>query len=367
MHQDLTHLTLLRAADDMRRGQPVMVQTADDAWVVLAMERADAPSLAHFDRLVDDSHILITRHRAETLKIGSKGWDSVPLERRSDMAPGDLMALADPTLDLARPLSGPYRRMDMDPGLLGAGAIKLAKVARLLPAVLVGRACGDTADLLVADAESLTAFEVSEARTLTRVADARVPLEGADDCRLIAFRPDAGGLEHIAILIGDPPRSQPVLARLHSECFTGDLLASLKCDCGEQLKGAIAKIREAGGGVILYLAQEGRGIGLMSKLKAYSLQDQGYDTVDANTRLGFDVDERVFAPAAEMVKALGFQSVRLMTNNPYKIDAMERFGVQVSERVEHEFEPNPHNHQYLMVKRDRTGHMLSDLDGKDKT
>ncbi len=176
----------------------------------------------------------------------------------------------------------------------------------------------------------------------------------------MSFRPRACGLEHIAAIIGDPLPHESVLARLHSECFTGDLLASLKCDCGEQLRGAISRIANEGGGILLYMAQEGRGIGLVSKLKAYALQDQGYDTVDANTRLGFDVDERVFAPAAEMLKKLGYKKVRLMTNNPAKVDALTRFGVTVTERVAHAFEPNPHNEQYLNVKRDRTGHLLPD-------
>ena len=153
---------------------------------------------------------------------------------------------------------------------------------------------------------------------LTRVAEARVPLADAEDARLIAFRPGDGGTEHLAILIGAPDPAAPVLVRLHSACFTGDVLASLRCDCGDQLRGAIAAIAEAGGGVLLYLAQEGRGIGLVNKLRAYQLQDAGFDTVDANEQLGFDADERVYLPAAEMLRQLGFGTVRLLDQQPRK-------------------------------------------------
>jgi GTP cyclohydrolase II len=190
------------------------------------------------------------------------------------------------------------------------------------------------------------------------VARAKVPLVAAAQTEIAAFRSRDGGVEHIALIIGDPPRSAPVLTRLHSECFTGDLLGSLKCDCGPQLQGAIKLIAESGGGVLLYLAQEGRGIGLINKLRAYALQDQGFDTVDANLRLGFEIDERYFAPAAKMLELLGFSSVRLLTNNPEKVAALEKSGVVVAERIAHQFAANPHNAGYLTTKRDRTGHLL---------
>jgi GTP cyclohydrolase II len=174
----------------------------------------------------------------------------------------------------------------------------------------------------------------------------------------VAFRPSDGSTEHLAILIGQPDPAKPVLARLHSECFTGDLLGSLRCDCGEQLRGAIAEIARQGGGVLLYLAQEGRGIGLVNKLRAYRLQDQGADTADANEQLGFEADERIYLAAAEMLRRLGFKTVRLMTNNPDKVAGLERLGITVAERVPLVIPANRFNRDYLTTKAKKFGHMF---------
>jgi len=149
-----------------------------------------------------------------------------------------------------------------------------------------------------------------------------------------------------------------VLIRLHSECFTGDLLGSLRCDCGIQLRSAITEIAKQGSGILLYLAQEGRGIGLVNKLRAYELQDDGFDTIDANEQLGFDADERIYAPAATMLARMGIKRVRLMTNNPEKINGLTRHGIEVAERVAHSFPANGHNENYLRTKAERAGHLL---------
>ncbi len=175
---------------------------------------------------------------------------------------------------------------------------------------------------------------------------------------MIAFRPLDGGLEHLAIVIGQPDVNEAVLTRIHSECFTGDLLGSLRCDCGDQLRGAIQEIADAGHGVLLYLAQEGRGIGIVNKLRAYELQDRGFDTLDANEQLGFDADERVYLPAAQMLRQLDFAKVRLMTNNPEKVETLARHGVEVVERVPHSFPSNKHNESYLSTKAARLGHQF---------
>jgi len=202
------------------------------------------------------------------------------------------------------------------------------------------------------------AYQAAAARSLKIVGEARVPLAGAEQARIVAFRPSDGGTEHLAIIIGEPPRDRPVLTRLHSECFTGDLLGSLRCDCGDQLRGAIAEIGRHGHGILLYLAQEGRGIGLVNKLRAYRLQDSGADTFDANHQLGFDADERVYLPAAEMLRQLGFGEVRLMTNNPAKVEGLVHCGIAVVERVSHVFPANGHNERYLETKAAKFGHLF---------
>ncbi len=365
--QNNGQLAVQRAADDLRRGWPVIVLGfADKALMIMPAEAANDATMTFFDGITNaESFLIVTGNRAQALKVADKGSDSVCLERSSWLSPADIVALADPTLDLSSPFKGPFKRLDIKLNRRDAAAIKLVKVARLLPAVVAIDISADIAleiamthFLVSASVEDILAVDMVQSDTLKQVASAKVPLEGSDDTRLISFRPTHGSIEHIAIIVGDPNRHDPVLTRIHSECFTGDLLGSLKCDCGDQLKGSIKAISEAGGGVVLYMAQEGRGIGLTSKLKAYNLQDQGYDTVDANTALGFEVDERFFAPAAQMLHQLGFKSVRLMTNNPKKVEALVSYGVDVTERVEHSFEPNEHNINYLATKRDRTGHLL---------
>ncbi|MCW8844010.1 MAG: GTP cyclohydrolase II, partial [Rhodobacteraceae bacterium] len=193
---------------------------------------------------------------------------------------------------------------------------------------------------------------------LNPVISARLPLEVSEAGRLHIFRPDDGAEEHYAIEIGHPDRSQPVLSRLHSACFTGDVLGSLKCDCGPQLRGALAQMGREGAGVLLYLNQEGRGIGLANKMRAYSLQDQGFDTVEANHRLGFEDDERDFRIGAAILKDMGFASVRLLTNNPRKVAMMEDHGIAVAERVPLKVGENAHNRAYLATKASKSGHLL---------
>jgi GTP cyclohydrolase II len=211
--------------------------------------------------------------------------------------------------------------------------------------------------------DDIDLFPQRTAWELQLITRAKVPLKGAEQTELAAFRPSDGGPEHYAILIGDksglglaPPG--PVLTRLHSECFTGDLLASLKCDCGDQLRGAVKAIAESGGGILLYLAQEGRGIGLMNKLRAYRLQDEGFDTLEANRRLGFAEDERLYDIAAKMLHILGYNKVRLLTNNPQKMRALQQAGIQVVARVPHSFPDNAHNRDYLRTKATKGGHLF---------
>ena len=243
---------------------------------------------------------------------------------------------------------------------MDVAAVELCKIASLLPACIVVEPSAEPA--VVLDEATIMAFRAAVARSLERITEAAVPLSDAAQTRFVAFGSKLGGPQHHAILVGTPERHAAPLCRIHSECFTGDLFGSMRCDCGEQLKGAIQRMDEAGGGVLLYMAQEGRGIGLVNKLRAYSLQDTGIDTVDANTHLGFEPDERDFLAAATMLQRLGIASVRLMTNNPDKVEQLARHGIDVEERVEHSFAANNHNRFYLETKVRRSGHLLGVAD-----
>jgi GTP cyclohydrolase II len=235
--------------------------------------------------------------------------------------------------------------------------IALARRALLLPSVLTV-----AVDHLPDGVFCVTAEEVAGCRdhwsAMQEVSAARLPMAAAKAGRVHVFRAEDGAEEHYAIEIGIPDRRRPVLSRLHSACFTGDVLGSLKCDCGPQLRGALNAIGSEGAGVLLYLNQEGRGIGLANKMRAYALQDQGFDTVEANHRLGFEDDERNFRIGAELLSRLGFSAVRLMTNNPRKVAMMEAAGIEVAERVPLILGETDENRAYLATKRDKSGHLL---------
>ncbi len=357
-----------RAVADVRRGVPVAVLDGEAGCLMVATELADEDTVS----VLEDSsggavRIALSAHRARVLNISPTGSRTVVLALPPHLDAAGLRGLADPMTDLDNPLRGPFEvEPDAWPG--SGAALTLCKLGRLLPAAFLARIPAGSArevadwafrhDYLVVQAHDVAAHENDSALTLRPVTSAQVPLAGAENTRLIAFRPADGGVEHVAIVVGDPDRSQPVLTRLHSECFTGDLLESLRCDCGQQLRGAIDLMAEQGSGVLIYLAQEGRGIGLINKLRAYRLQDQGFDTVDANERLGFEADERIFLPAAQMLRSLGHDRVRLLTNNPEKVEGLERHGIIVAERVPHAFPPNNHNERYLRTKATRRGHKL---------
>ncbi len=348
---------VIAAADAFRRGHAVVIEAGQRPILAYAAETVPDEALAAMGRKAK-VHLLLTHARAATLKIRLYTVDVVALAVERGTSAEQVRAIADPTADLANPLKGPFDTLrDALPPSYPA-AVKLAKLAGLLPAAVVQRTKAAPRGAVAIAAGDIQIYEDEIVRTLKLVARARVPLDGAERTELAAFRPEDGGPEHYAVIIGSPPTDAPVLARLHSECFTGDLLGSLKCDCGAQLRGAIDAISKAGGGVLLYLAQEGRGIGLINKLRAYRLQDQGFDTIEANERLGFEADERLYGIAARMLAMLGYKSVRLMTNNPDKVSALEDAGVKVVERVPHAFPDNEHNRGYLRTKAEKAGHLF---------
>ncbi|OWU86144.1 GTP cyclohydrolase [Oceanicola sp. 22II-s10i] len=358
---DITE-TLARARSDLRLGLGVVLSDGASGALVMAAETLSPARLQDMLALGGRPVLAITARRAATLKARPYDGDLARIRLPGDVTPGWIMAVADPADDLKSPMKGPLVAEREGPAHLHRLALKLAKSARILPAALVlpipeATAFAAEHGLTRVDAPR-AASVVDEMSPLHPVVHARVPLEASEAGRVHVFRPDDGGEEHYAIEIGHPPRDEPVLARLHSACFTGDLLGSLKCDCGPQLRGALAQMGSEGAGVLLYLNQEGRGIGLANKMRAYSLQDQGFDTVEANHRLGFEDDERDFRLGAEILKRMGFRSVRLLTNNPAKIAMMEKNGVTVTERVPLKVGENAHNRAYLATKAKKSGHLL---------
>ncbi|MEZ5674217.1 GTP cyclohydrolase II [Thalassovita litoralis] len=358
---DVTEI-LARARADLRMGVPVVLSGPQNGALVMAAETLEPQRLADLRALGGEPVLAITARRAETLKARAYDGDVARVILPPDVALGWIMGVADPADDLMKPMKGPLNSQRDGGADLHRLAINLAKSAHLLPAAVL-LALPDPAGFAVENA--LTLVNAALAAPLLAaspiphpVVSARLPVEAHEKGRLHIFRPEDGGEEHYAFEIGSPPRDKPVLARLHSACFTGDVMGSLKCDCGPQLRGALAQMGEEGAGVLLYLNQEGRGIGLANKMRAYSLQDQGFDTVEANHRLGFEDDERDFKLGAQILKSMGFKSVRLLTNNPRKIAMMEKNGVTVTERVPLKVGETHHNRGYLATKAKKSGHLL---------
>ena len=356
-----------RAAGELRRGTPVLL-LGDAPLVLLPAETAGARGLAEFAALAAAPPLLLLApaRAAAVMRRPAAGDDVVALRTASAlMSPDILLGLADPTAP--QMLREPPQRAAECPALAPA-ALALAKLARLLPAVLAAPAGPDALvqaaalGLVAVAADAVLAHPMESALALRRVAEVPVPLDGAPDARIVAFRAPDAGIEHMAILVGRPEdaaaRGEAPLVRVHSECFTGDLLGSLRCDCGPQLRGALTRMAAEGGGVLLYLAQEGRGIGLMNKLRAYTMQDRGLDTVDANRALGWGADERNFQIAATMLRELGIDAVRLLTNNPDKVAGLQQCGLRSVVREPHQFAPNGVNDHYLATKAARFGHLL---------
>ncbi|MGR3452797.1 GTP cyclohydrolase II [Pseudooceanicola sp.] len=353
---------LARARADLRMGLGVVIADGTAGVLALAAETLSPARLADVLALGGEPVLAVTARRAATLKARPYDGDLARIVLPSDASVAWVAAIADPADDLRAPMKGPLVAARGGGAHLHRLGLTLAKSARILPAVVVldlpaPQRFATEHGLTYVDATSAAAV-LETASPLHPVVSARVPLEASEAGRVHVFRPEDGGEEHYAIEIGKPARDAPVLARLHSACFTGDLLGSLKCDCGPQLRAALAQMGAEGAGVLLYLNQEGRGIGLANKMRAYSLQDQGFDTVEANHRLGFEDDERDFRLGSDILKRMGFRAVRLLTNNPAKIAMMEKTGISVAERVPLKVGENAHNRAYLATKARKSGHLL---------
>uniref|UniRef100_UPI0035B24F26 GTP cyclohydrolase II n=1 Tax=Paracoccus sp. TaxID=267 RepID=UPI0035B24F26 len=336
---------------DLRMGLPVMI----GGHLVAAVETLAPARLADI-RALGRPVLALTERRAVTLKSWASRDGVARIVVPADADHGWLRAMADPSTDLMNPLKGPLFTEDEGDATPHLAGLALAKSAQLLPAVLV--VATEPLPGLTQVAPGPLLAQLAHEAAMVPVAAANLPLIASERSRLHIFRPDDGAAEHYAIEIGDPPRDAPVLARLHSACFTGDVLGSLKCDCGPQLHAALTAMGQAGQGVLLYLNQEGRGIGLANKMRAYALQNQGFDTVQANHRLGFEDDERDFRIGAALLRRMGFSQARLMTNNPRKVAMMESHGIAVTERVPLVVGRNRFNEAYLDTKAEKSGHLL---------
>jgi GTP cyclohydrolase II len=329
----------------------VILRDAESRIVVFGVESlAAAPTGAGWVAAPAGARLILTAPRLRQLG----------LDRRE---PG-LVAL--PTIDRARINALAFdvgARIDAPvaaPSPIHLGALELLRLAYVLPAAVAIPAIGTSSrrGRLAAALADVNGYRVARAKSLSIVGRAPVPLDGAPDTEFVVFRGGEGLRDQVAVIIGKPDFSGPVTVRLHSACLTGDLFGSLKCDCGDQLRHAARFMAQNGGGVLLYIDQEGRGNGLSNKIRAYELQARGYDTYDADAVLGFDHDQRRFDFAAEMLRKLGVARVRVMTNNPVKIAALEKAGIEVVSDQRILGRKTVHNLRYLASKRDRSGHLL---------
>jgi GTP cyclohydrolase II len=346
-----------RALSEFRSGRPVLITSASDAATALPVDGMTEAMLAAFRLLSQPVRpfLLVTARRARAMDVEASGPTGIALP--DFCSAGEIFSLASATQ-----LGCQFEFVPA--GASAGAAIQLAKHAHRLPALLIG--AGNSAavrtcepPLVAVPAEAVAQY--ASAAALSFAAEATIPLSGFS-ARFVVFRDGSGGTP-IAVVAGSPDLTQPVPVRLHSACLTGDVFGSRRCDCGDQLRLALMQLAQHGGGIVLYLEQEGRGLGLANKIRTYQLQDEGLDTVDANSVLGFDDDERDYGIAVRMLQMLGCTRVHLMTNNPGKLDGLSRAGIDVCARVPLHGPINADNRRYLAAKATRSGHKLDHVLG----
>jgi GTP cyclohydrolase II len=354
---DASQIAVERALSEFRAARPVAIRSGDLLVLAFPAEGLTEKQIAFLQAAGRNARLIIPGQKVRS----AAGWEEEAAAVH--LHPFTLEAIEDYIGHHHEEAANSYRPVLSAPSRAEFAALALANLSLLLPAVAV--ADGSEADLeraplLAAQAQDIIAFRDREARSLKIIARTLVPLDGAGPCEFVVFRGGDGFRDQIAVIVGSPHPKRPVLARIHSACLTGDLFGSLKCDCGDQLRGTVKSMSEQGGGIVLYLDQEGRGNGLANKIRAYCLQEEGFDTYDADEILGFGQDQRRFDFAAEMLKLLGFASVRLMTNNPRKVAALRDAGLDVVSTHRVLARQTAHNAAYLAAKRDKGGHLLGD-------
>ena len=347
-----------RGLAEFHARRPVLITGDGQTLLVLPVEGLDGRRLAEFAALCAPAvpRLIITARRALALGLAASGPVALQLKPGYD-AETILALVADAKLD---------GKFDARPaGTAAAAAIQLVKWSHGLPAVLAAEAAAQDAlarapQIITVEAAAVARFADAAVRSLAIASEASVPLNSGTRTRFVVFR-DALGGNSTAIIVGTPDFTKPVPVRLHSACLTGDVFGSRRCDCGDQLRLALARLEKEGGGIILYLAQEGRGLGLANKMRTYQMQDDGLDTIDANTTLGFDDDERDYGIAARMLQMLNCPRIVLLTNNPAKLDGLAKAGIEIVSRMPLQAPINADNRRYLTAKAARAGHRLDDL------
>jgi GTP cyclohydrolase II len=350
-------IAVQRGIAEFQAGRPVLIEARGERAAAFPVDGLTPAGCDAFRDLCAPAEVglVVTARRARVIGLDVPGPVLIPLSRKDT---------CDAIWSMAAGLDGKPCAQLQPAGDAAAQAIVLAKLAQRLPALLVADAGSLAPDvrgqMITVKADAVARFGTSIVDTLQIVSEARIPLEDGVSARFCVFR-DAVGASPVAIIVGEPDFSAPVAVRVHSACLTGDVFGSRRCDCGAQLKLAITQLSESGGGVVLYLEQEGRGLGLANKMRAYELQDGGLDTMDANMMLGFDDDERDYGVAARMLRMIGAKRVLLLTNNPGKLEALSEGGVDIAARVPLHTRINPENRRYLATKAARAGHWLEDM------
>jgi GTP cyclohydrolase II len=351
------HVGVSRGLAEFHGRRPVLITAKNETLLALPVEGLDTDRLTAFMALCAPRtpHLIVTARRALALGLDARTPMALRLSPDDD-ATSIAALVGDATCDRI-PEAKPA-------GPTAAAAIQLVKLSQGLPAVLAVEISADAlpseADIITVDAEAVGRFAGEAIRSLTLASEASVPLDSGTQARFVVFR-DAIGGHSTAIIVGKPDFSNAVPVRLHSACLTGDVFGSRRCDCGDQLQLAMRRLEDLGGGVVLYLAQEGRGVGLANKMRTYQLQDEGLDTVDANTTLGFDDDERDYGIAARMLQILNCTRIVLLTNNPAKVEGLSKAGIEIASRMPLEAPINADNRRYMAAKAVRAGHRLDHL------
>ncbi len=363
---DARQVAVERALAEFRAARPVAIRSGDSLALAFPVEGLTEKQIHFLQAAGRNARLIIPGEKARSSAV----WEDEAAAVRLNPLSLETIEAYTTHLHDAGNGAGFYRAVLVAPDRAEIAALALANLSLLLPAVLVadaGAADLERLPVLSAEAQDILAFRDHEAKSLKIIARTLVPLEGAGQCEFAVFRGGDGFRDQIAVIVGDPSPKRPVLVRIHSACLTGDLFGSLKCDCGDQLRGTVQAMAAEGGGIVLYLDQEGRGNGIANKIRAYCLQEEGFDTYDADEILGFGQDQRRFDFAAGMLKQLGFTSVRLLTNNPRKIAALRDAGLDVVSSHRLLGRQTAHNAKYLAAKRDKGGHLLGDtaLDGMD--